>query len=109
MSQNSYETIEFKILQYLKECRDNVEQINPDQIKKIADSVGSDKFVSVLSDLEKRGYVDKKTFEIDPHGFLTINILKDSPITDQGLQFLSENSSMTKLYKALKEVKFWLS
>ncbi|KJY56140.1 hypothetical protein JF76_07480 [Lactobacillus kullabergensis] len=109
MSQNSYETIEFKILQYLKECRDNVEQINPDQIKKIADSVGSDKFVSVLSDLEKRGYVDKKTFEIDPQGFLTINILKDSPITDQGLQFLSENSSMTKLYKALKEVKFWLS
>lgn len=109
MSQNSYETIEFKILQYLKECRDNVEQINPDQIKKIADSVGSDKFVSVLSDLEKKGYVDKKTFKIDPQDFLTINILKDSPITDQGLQFLSENSSMTKLYKALKEVKFWLS
>lgn len=110
MTKNNYETIEYKILQYLKECRDNVKNIDPDQIDKIRDDVGPDKFVSVLKDLEERGYVDKKTFMIDPQGSITINIRTNrSSITDLGLKFMSENTTMIKLYKTLKEVKFWLS
>lgn len=108
MLKNDYETVTYKILQYFKECHDNIVRIDPEQLQKIMNNVGSEKFINVLKDLIEKGYVDERAFNIDFQNHMTVNILETSPITDDGLRYLSENSDMTRLYRLLKEVRDWL-
>lgn len=108
MDTNDFDTLAYKILQYLKECYENSKEATSRELNYQSLKVEEKQFYNTLKMLSDddyiSGFITEPTFDIVP----AYNVY-GMCITPKGLKFLENNSKMKKLYKTLKEVKFWLS
>jgi len=109
MRNNDYFTVAYKILSYLRKCYENGEDADPNILTADTFKISKKQFLRTLQMLLEDGYIKGLSLESTIGGPTIVSNLSWSRITSSGLQYLSENSMMKKAYKALKEVRDWLS
>lgn len=107
MSLKTSEVIQ-KILEHLDESMDE-ERISIDPISHEALEISYPRWCRILSMMLSEGLIE---------GFHEINVsqatfpqfkARKPQITLKGIQYLSDNSNMAKLYRAAKEIKDWIT
>ena len=104
MAKNDYFVIAYRILHYLYECfqtgeRPDTAMFGPDAI-----GIGNGYWVNVMESLSNQGYITGIAF-ITPLGGIRGAKLMDLKITQKGIEFLQENSSINKAKEFLKSFK----
>lgn len=87
----------------LKEINDeNFKFLDEEKFLELDLGVTWDAFVDQVRFLDREGYITKPLYGDDSIYSLT------SEITEKGENYLNENSTLSKLYKGLKEFRSWL-
>ena len=108
VNKNNYFNVAYKILLYLKYCYENGTDVNPDVLSPDNIGVSEKQFVLTLQMLLEDGYIKGVSLKSTIQGPTIICNIQNTYATSSGLQYLVENSMMTKAYKVSKEVRDWV-
>ena len=108
VNKNNYFNVAYKILLYLKYCYENGTDVNPDVLSPDNIGISEKQFVLTLQMLLEDGYIKGVSLKSTIQGPTIICNIQNTYATSSGLQYLVENSMMTKAYKVSKEVKDWI-
>ena len=100
MAKDDYFVIMYRILAYLYACLKKGADIDTDIISHKALNIPERYWLEIIENLITRGYIKGVTIVevMNP----AKNVIWDSPaITQDGVQFMHENSSMQRAYKTL--------
>ena len=97
---DSKQKIRYMILKEIKE--ENFKFLSEDRFLELNLGITWDAFVDQVRFLDREGYITKPLYGDDTLYSLT------SEITEKGENYLTENSTLSKFYKGLKEFKSWL-
>lgn len=64
-------------------------------------------FASILNFLQEEGLVRNIKFD-RIHGIPSVAVYENAEVTLKGLEYLSNNSTLAKGYKTIKEIRDWL-
>ena len=108
VNKNNYFNVAYKILLYLKYCYENGTDVNPDVLSPDNIGISEKQFVLTLQMLLEAGYIKGVSLKSTIQGPTIICNIQNTYATSSGLQYLVENSMMTKAYKVSKEVRDWI-
>ena len=108
VNKNNYFNVAYKILLYLKYCYENGADVNPDVLSPDNIGISEKQFVLTLQMLLEDGYIKGVSLKSTIQGPTIICNIQNTYATSSGLQYLVENSMMTKAYKVSKEVRDWI-
>ena len=108
VNKNNYFNVAYKILLYLKYCYENGTDVNPDVLSPDNIGISEKQFVLTLQMLLEDGYIKGVSLKSTIQGPTIICNIQNTYATSSGLQYLVENSMMTKAYKVSKEVRDWI-
>ena len=108
VNKNNYFNVAYKILLYLKYCYENGTDVNPDVLSPDNIGISEKQFVLTLQMLLEDGYIKGVSLKSTIQGPAIICNIQNTYATSSGLQYLVENSMMTKAYKVSKEVRDWI-
>lgn len=108
VNKNNYFNVAYKILLYLKCCYENGTDVNPDVLSPDNIGISEKQFVLTLQMLLEDGYIKGVSLKSTIQGPTIICNIQNTYATSSGLQYLVENSMMTKAYKVSKEVRDWI-
>ncbi len=104
MAQDDYFVVAYRILSYLYECFKSGEQADPEFFGPKALGIGNGCWCNTMESMSDKGYIK---------GISVINSIGGSPsikivnvkITQDGIEFLQDNSKIAKAKAFLKTVK----
>ncbi|MBI1720649.1 head protein [Lactobacillus crispatus] len=108
VNKNNYFNVAYKILLYLKYCYENGTDVNPDVLSPDNIGISEKQFVLTLQMLLEDGYIKGVSLKSTIQGPTIICNIQNTYATSSGLQYLVENSMMTKAYKVSKEIRDWI-
>ena len=108
VNKNNYFNVAYKVLLYLKYCYENGTDVNPDVLSPDNIGISEKQFVLTLQMLLEDGYIKGVSLKSTIQGPTIICNIQNTYATSSGLQYLVENSMMTKAYKVSKEVRDWI-
>lgn len=108
VNKNNYFNVAYKILLYLKYCYENGIDADADILSPENIGISEKQFVLTLQMLLEDGYIRGVSLKPTLQGPTIICNIKNTYATSSGLQYLVENSMMTKAYKVSKEVRDWI-
>ena len=108
VNKNNYFNVAYKILLYLKYCYENGTDVNPDVLSPDNIGISEKQFVLTLQMLLEDGYIKGVSLKSTIQGPTIICNIQNTYATSSGLQYLVENSMMTKAHKVSKEVRDWI-
>ncbi|MCR1902507.1 YjcQ family protein [Lactobacillus taiwanensis] len=108
VNKKNYFTIAYKILTYLKYIYEHGVMADPKVLCAENIGISERQFKLTLQMLLEDGYVKGFSLERTFGGTIISNI-ENIYATSSGLQYLAENSMMSKVYKVSKEVRDWIS
>ena len=108
VNKNNYFNVAYKILLYLKYCYENGTDVNPDVLSPDNIGISEKQFVLTLQMLLEDVYIKGVSLKSTIQGPTIICNIQNTYATSSGLQYLVENSMMTKAYKVSKEVRDWI-
>lgn len=108
VNKNNYFNVAYKILLYLKYCYENGTDVNPDVLSPDNIGISEKQFVLTLQMLLEDGYIKGVSLKSTIQGPTIICNIQNTYATSAGLQYLVENSMMTKAYKVSKEIRDWI-
>ena len=106
MAKNDYFVIVYRFLSYLYECLKNEETVDIKQIQPYSDifPVGYKYLAYIIESLLKEGYIENASVMNTLGNESVINLTTRTRITPKGIEYLSENSTMNKVKKAVGSV-----
>ncbi len=104
MAKNDYFVIVYRILSYLYECFKMGERPDTDMFGPDALGINNGYWVNVMESLFNEGYIIGLTFRTPIGGVKGVKLF-DLRITQKGIEFLQENSLMSKARDFLKTMK----
>ena len=104
MAKDDYFVIAYRILAYLYACFKAGEDADLDMISPAALGINNGYWVNMLESLSREGYVLGASFPSAIGGIRGAKIT-GLKITQKGIEFLQENSTMQKAAQFLKTVK----
>ena len=107
MASDDYFRLVYIILSTLYESMKRGEQISLEVISPESLKIPKSYFVDIFENQLERGRVRGIHILSGPHG-RTISGMGNLRITEEGIEYLQENSMMKKAYEALKEIKDWI-
>lgn len=108
VNKNNYFNVAYKILLYLKYCYENGIDADADILSPENIGISEKQFVLTLQMLLEDGYIRGVSLKPTLKGPTIICNIQNTYATSSGLQYLVENSMMTKAYKVSKEVRDWI-
>ncbi|MCT3585938.1 head protein [Lactobacillus amylovorus] len=108
VNKNNYFNVAYKILLYLKYCYENGIDADADILSPENIGISEKQFVLTLQMLLEDGYIRGVSLKPTLQGPTIICNIQNTYATSSGLQYLVENSMMTKAYKVSKEVRDWI-
>lgn len=108
VNKNNYFNVAYKILLYLKYCYENGIDADADILSPENIGISEKQFVLTLQMLLEDGYIRGVSLNPTLQGPTIICNIQNTYATSSGLQYLVENSMMTKAYKVSKEVRDWI-
>ena len=108
VNKNNYFNVAYKILLYLKYCYENGIDADADILSPENIGISEKQFVLTLQMLLEDGYIRGVSLKPTLQGPTIICNIHNTYATSSGLQYLVENSMMTKAYKVSKEVRDWI-
>ncbi len=108
VNKNNYFNVAYKILLYLKYCYENGIDADADILSPENIGISEKQFVLTLQMLLEDGYIKGVSLKPTLQGPTIICNIQNTYATSSGLQYLVENSMMTKAYKVSKEVRDWI-
>lgn len=108
VNKNNYFNVAYKILLYLKYCYENGIDVDPNILSSENIGISEKQFVLTLQMLLEDGYIKGVSLKPTIQGPTIICNIQDTYATSAGLQYLVENSMMTKAYKVSKEIRDWI-
>lgn len=107
MPKDDYHKILFMILYGLYCDLKNGKQVQLDDISPTTFGINESYWLSVVEDAVNDGLIKGPTIRKTKFGRVVGN-LEEMTITREGVEFLTENSQMKKVYEALKEMRDWI-
>lgn len=104
MEKDDYFVIAYRILHYLYKCFMSGETPDMDVISPDALKINPGGFVNVMESLSDKGYIKGVCFPRSIGAPVGVKF-SDLKITQDGIEFLQENSSIQKAINTLKAVK----
>ena len=108
VNKNNYFNVAYKILLYLKYCYENGIDADADILSPENIGISEKQFVLTLQMLLEDGYIRGVSLKPTLQGPTIICNIQNTYATSSGLQYLVENSMMTKADKVSKEVRDWI-
>ena len=108
VNKNNYFNVAYKILLYLKYCYENGIDADADILSPENIGISEKQFVLTLQMFLEDGYIRGVSLKPTLQGPTIICNIQNTYATSSGLQYLVENSMMTKAYKVSKEVRDWI-
>ena len=108
VNNDKYFDVAYKSLLYFKYCYENGTDVNPDVLSPDNIGISEKQFVLTLQMLLEDGYIKGVSLKSTIQGPTIICNIQNTYATSSGLQYLVENSMMTKAYKVSKEIRDWI-
>lgn len=107
MAKDDYFKIIYVILKELYEHLKDGTVCPVEDIAPLRFQVPDSYWLSIISDLVDRGYIKGPVIRKTKTGRAVAN-LDEMEITYEGIEYLEDNSTMKKVYAALKDVRDWV-
>ena len=104
MAKNDYYVIAYRILVYLYECLKCGEKVNTDIIDAESLNIVPSYWAYIFIHLYEDGHIEGVNI-ISALGGKSVRLMPELQITPKGIEFLQENSSMSKAKSFLKSLK----
>lgn len=108
MAKDDMRKILYIILTELYESKKNGKRIDLDIINPERFKINESYWLDIIEEASSHGWIKGIMIKQTKTGRI-VSGMEDMEITFDGVTYLSENSTMKKVYEALKEVKDWTS
>ena len=106
MAVKDYYKIIYIILSELFDCKETGKRLNVENVSPERFGIESSYLISIINDLLQEGHIRGVKVHVTKSGRF-ISGYENMEITRQGIDYLSNNTMMKKIYRNIKELRDW--
>jgi hypothetical protein len=108
MPTNDYDRIVFLMLRILYSDFQNGRETKQEEISAEAFDINEVYWTNIIGEIRKMDLISGASVVRDIHGIKRVKGLSNIQITNDGIHYIKENSTMKKVFETLKEAKAWI-